>query len=93
MDELAALLLDGLEGDEWAGRLNASFLLELPLGGYEQIFVGIRFALGDRPRTFVLVGEKGTARMSQEDFEATFDAVHQQTGADSGHGLPISIWP
>ena len=49
VNDLAALLLDRLEWNEGAGRFQARLLLELPLGGDEQILVGIRFALGDRP--------------------------------------------
>ena len=69
MDDLAALLLDGFQRDERAAGLHARFLLEFPLCSDEQILVGIRFALGNRPRPIVLLLEIGTAWMSQQDLK------------------------
>ena len=90
LDDLAALLLDGLQGPERPPRFQARLLLELPLGRDQQIFVAVRFAFGDRPRPIVLVDEIGAARMGQEDFEdSILDAKHQQSGAESGHGFAL----
>ena len=57
VDDLAALLLDGLQRNERASGLQAGFFLELPLGREQQIFVGFWLALGDRPCPFILVDE------------------------------------
>jgi hypothetical protein len=87
VDNLASLLLDRRQGDEGAGWCDASFFLKLPLGGFEQVFARLNLALGNRPNAVVLVLEIGTARMGKKHLQlAIVNAVHQQTGTDTGHG-------
>ena len=93
MDDFAAFLLYGLQQDEWAGGFHARLFLEVPLGRDEQVFVGVWFALGDRPGPIIFLLKERATRMGQKNLKGSIlNAVHQQTGAESGHGLPISIW-
>jgi len=66
---------------------DAGFLLELSLGGFEQVFARLDLALGDCPGQFVLILEIGTARMGEKHLQlAIVNAIHQKSGADTGHG-------
>src|SRR5690606_26798762 len=53
--QLAALLLHRRERQERRGGGQAGFLMELALSRGEQVFAVVRQALGDRPRTGILV--------------------------------------
>jgi hypothetical protein len=67
VDKLSALLLHRVQRDERPPWLDARFLLELPLGGFEQVPVRVWFTLWDGPRPFVLAFEEGTAGMGLKD--------------------------
>src|SRR5688572_12573600 len=53
VDGLAAFLKDGAQVDERTSGNEAGFFAEFALGGYEQIFAFVGFALGDGPMTIV----------------------------------------
>jgi hypothetical protein len=89
VDDLSSLLCHGRQGRERAGWHDADFLLELPLGGFKQIFTWLDFALGNRPSAVVLFLEKWTTRMCKKHLQpAIVKAVHQQSSADTGHRKP-----
>jgi hypothetical protein len=64
VNNLPSLLRNRSQSDEWAGCRDADFLLEFPLGGFEQIFTRLDLALGNRPSAVVLVLEIRTTGMS-----------------------------
>src|SRR3954471_12664323 len=64
---LAALLHDGPELDELVGgQPRAGLLLELAQGRHPRVFVGLVLALGDRPRTEVLLGPERAAGVHEQ---------------------------
>jgi hypothetical protein len=87
VDEFSSLLLHRLQWYERPGRGDAGFLLELSFGGLEKFFTGFHLALGNGPRAFVLACEEGAAGMGKKNLQLAIpNAVHQKSGADSGHG-------
>ena len=65
VNDLASLLLDRRQSDEWTGWRDAGFFLELPLGGFEQVLARFDLALGNRPSPsslFLKYGPPGWAR-------------------------------
>jgi hypothetical protein len=93
-NDLAAFLLDGLKRQERPRGRQARLFLEFPLRGREELFAAVRLALRNRPRGLVPVTKERAAGMDEEDFEdPILDAVHQQTGAGSGHLFSLgSVW-
>ena len=82
---LPPFCVTGVEGEEWAGRLDADLLAELPDGGGQRVLARLDLALGDRPGPLVLVSEKRAAGVDEEDLQAVAGpAIHQQPGAHSG---------
>ena len=92
MNDLASLLLDGLQRAEGTGRLQARLLLELALGGREQVFAGVGLAFGDRPGARVLAAEQRATGVCQQDFQhLATDSIHQQAGTNPRHADLLQI--
>ena len=86
VDDLAAFLLDRFQRQERAGWFQAGLFFKFPLGRRHQIFVGVEFALGNRPDAFISVDAKGAAGMGQQNFSGSLsDPIHQQSGTKSWH--------
>src|ERR1019366_6573390 len=69
VNDLASLLRNRRQSDEWTRCRDAAFLLEFPLGGFEQIFTWLDLALGNRPSAVILVLEIGATRMGKEHLQ------------------------
>src|SRR5688572_12022413 len=96
VDGLAAFLKDGAEIDERAGGNEARFFAEFALGGDEQIFAFVRFALGDGPMAVVFLREEMSAGMCEEDFgRAVAKAVEEEASGDArsacAHATDVSV--
>ena len=57
------------------------------MGCCKQILARFNFSFGNRPSSFVLILEEWTAGMDEEHLQlAIANAIHQQSGTDTGHG-------
>ena len=84
VDGLATLLFDGAEPDEIAARFHAGLLFKLPNRRREQVFTRLDLAFRDAPVPVVLLREKRSARMRQENLQpAVAHPIHQEASADS----------
>jgi hypothetical protein len=87
MDQLAAGLTDGFEGEEISLGRGAGFFLELTEGRRERVFAIRDFPLRDRPGRLIFVGPQRAAGVDEEHFHTGCGAAKQQ---ESGASIVFS---
>src|SRR6185369_10267304 len=78
LDDLARFLFYRGQREKVAGRLETKFFLEFALRRLKRIFTGLNLALGDCPRTQVLVFPKRSTRVHKKKFRVFFPPSIQQ---------------